>query len=132
MTDRQKYRGKHTIDDHKWYYGDLLDARDVAYIIGQSFDKGEYFSVKVVPTTVAKCIDFVDINGVDIYEGDIINILRYDTYASEQAERYESFYVLETKHGFLAKLTKGNYNRVEVVGNRWDNPELLEMCKEVI
>lgn len=127
-----KYRGKQTINDHRWYYGDVIYHMHAAYIIGQSFDKGEYFSVEVVPETVTKCIDYVDINGVDIYEGDIINILRYDTYASEQAEQYEAFYVLETKHGFLSKLTKGNYNRVEVVGNKWDDPELLELCKGVI
>ena len=127
-----KYKGKCTINGHKWYYGDLLDARDVAYIIGQSFYKGEYFSVKVVPTTVVKCIDYVDVNDVDIYEGDIIKMQGYSTYASEQDEEYEAYYVLETKHGFLAKLTKSCVSRVEVVGNKWDNPELLEICKEVI
>lgn len=127
-----KYRGKQTINDHRWYYGDVIYHIHDAYIIGQSFDKGEYFSIKVVPVTVTKCIDYVDVNGVDIYEGDIIKIQKYDTYASEQDEVYEEFYALETKHDFLVKLTKGNYNRVEVVGNKWDNPELLEMCKEVI
>lgn len=130
-----KYRGKHTINDHRWYCGEVIYHIHDAYIIGPSFDKGEYFSVKVIPTTVAKCIDYVDVNGVDIYEGDIINILQYDTYASEQSEQseqYEAFYAVETKHGFLAKLTKSNYSRVEVVGNKWDNPELLELCKEVI
>lgn len=127
-----KYRGKQHIDGNHWYYGDVIYHNQTAYIIGQSFDKGEYFSIKVIPETVTKCIDFVDVNGDDIYEGDIITILKYDTYASEQAEQYEAFYALETKHGFLSKLTKGHYNRVEVVGNKWDNPELLELCKNVI
>lgn len=127
-----KYRGKQTINDHRWYYGDVIYDMNDAYIIGQSFDKGEYFCVKVVPETVTKCIDYVDVNGDDIYEGDIIHILKYDTYASEQAEQYEAFFALETKHGFLSELTKGHYSRVEVVGNKWDNPELLELCKEVI
>lgn len=127
-----KYRGKCAINDHRWYYGDVIYHMDTAYIIGQSFDEGEYFSVKVVPTTVCKCIDYVDINGVDIYEGDIINIQGYDTYAFEQNKELEAFYALETKHGFLAKLTKSNCSRVEVVGNKWDNTEILELCKEVI
>lgn len=127
-----KYRGKQTIDDHRWYYGDVIYHMHDAYIIGPSFDKGEYESIKVVPTTVVKCIDYVDVNGVDIYEGDIIKIQGYDTYASEQSKEYEAFYALETKHGFLAKLTKSNCNRVEVVGNKWDNPYLLERCVEVI
>lgn len=127
-----KYRGKHTINDHRWYCGEVIYTKDAAYIIGPSFDKGEYKSIKVVPTTVTKCFDYADINDIDIYEGDIIKILGYDTYASEQSKVYEAFYVLETKHGFLAKLTKGRYNRVEVVGNKWDNPYLLELCEEIL
>lgn len=127
-----KYRGKQIINDHSWYYGDVIYHMHAAYIIGQSFDKGEYTSIKVVPTTVCRCIDYVDIDGVDIYEGDIISIQGYDTYAFEQNKEYEAFYVVETKHGFLAKLTKSNCSRVEVVGNKWDNPYLLELCEEVI
>lgn len=127
-----KYKGKHAIDDYRWSYGDIIYHNHNAYIIGQSFVEGEYSCVKVVPTTVAKCIDYTDVNGVDIYEGDIINVQGYGTYASEQDERYEAYYALETKHGFLAKLTKSRFSRVEVVGNKWDNPELLELCKEVI
>lgn len=127
-----KYRGKQTINGHYWYYGDVVYDIDAAYIIGQSFGEGEYFCVKVVPETVTKCIDYVDVNGVDIYEGDIIKIQGYDTYASEQAEGYEAYYALETKHGFMCKLTKSRFSGVEVVGNKWDNPYLLEMCEEVI
>lgn len=118
-----KYRGKQTINDHRWYYGDVIYDMDAAYIITKSIDKGEYFCVKVVPETVTKCTDYVDINGVDIYEGDIINIRRYDTYASKQDEK--ASYALETKHGLLCELTKSKCNTIEVVGNKWDNKELL-------
>ena len=127
-----KYRGKQHIDSQRWYYGDIIYHNQTAYIIGQSFDKGEYFCVKVIPETVTKCIDYVDIKDVDIYEGDIIKIQGYDTYAFEQNKKYEAFYVLETKRGLLARLTKSNCNTIEVVGNKWDNPHLLELCKEVI
>lgn len=125
-----KYRGKQTINDHRWYYGDVIYHMDAAYIIGQSFDRGEYFCVKVVLETVTKCIDYVDVNGDDIYEGDIITILNYDGYPSKS--KHEEFYVLETKRGFLNQLRQSRFSRVEVVGNKWDNPELLELCKGVI
>lgn len=127
-----KYKGKHAINDHRWYYGDVIYHMHAAYIVGQSFDEGEYFSIEVVPTTVVKCIDYADVNGIDIYEGDIINVRRYDAYPSKSDEECEEFYALETKLGFMCKLTKSRFSRVEVVGNKWDNPELLELCKEVI
>lgn len=125
-----KYRAKQIIDDHYWYYGDLIRIRNDAYIITQSVYRGEYFSVKVVPETVTECIDYADVNGVDIYKGDIIKILHYDGYPSKS--EHEEFYVLTTKRGFLNQLRKSRFSSVEVVGNKWDNPYLLERCKGVI
>lgn len=121
-----KYRGKQKINDHYWYCGDLLDARGVTYIV-ESIDKGEYHSIKVVPETVTQCLDYVDINGVDIYVGDIIKILKSDIYSYKQDEEV---YEVETKKGFLYRLTKYKYNTIEVIGNKWDNPHVLEMCKK--
>ena len=127
-----KYRGKQTIDDHYWYYGDLIYANRAAYIIMQSkmqSNKGKYYSIKVVPGTVARCIDYVDVNGVDIYEGDIIKIRGFDAHWSEQNEE---FYEVETRNGFLSKLTECKRSIIEVVGNKWDNPHVLEMCKKKV
>ena len=120
-----KYRGKQRIDSHYWYYGDLIYINRAAYIIMQ-IDKGEYCSIEVVPETVTKCIDFVDVNGIDIYEGDIIKIRGFNGHLSEQDEK---IYVLETKNGFLSKLTKCKRSVIEVIGNKWDNPYLMEMKK---
>ena len=117
------YRGKQRVDDYRWYYGDLICIRDDAYIITQS-DKGECYSTKVAPETVTECIDYVDIRGDDIYKGDIIKIQKSDIYSCEQDEE---IYVLETKKGFLYRLTKRKFNTIEVIGNIWDNPQLLEV-----
>ena len=123
-----KYRGKQKIGDHYWYCGDLIYIHHDAYIIMPS-DNGEYFSIKVVPETITKCIDYVDIRGVDVYVGDIVKIRGYDIRWSEQNEEV---YVVETKNGFLARLTKCKRNIIEVLGNKWDNPHVIEMCKKEV
>lgn len=122
-----KYRGKQKIDGHDWYYGDLIYVNRAAYIIRQSMDKKKYCSIKVVPVTVERCIDYVDVNGVDIYEGDIIKIRKFDVHSSEQDEEICE---VETGYNFLLKLTECKYSIIEVVGNKWDNPHVLEMCKK--
>ena len=122
-----KYRGKCTINGHRWYYGDLIYTRDAAYIIMQSTNKKKYYSIKVVPLTVAECVDCVDIRGVDIYEGDIIKIRKSDAHSSKQDEEICE---VESRYDFLYKLTKYECNTIEVLGNKWDNPQLLELCKK--
>ena len=124
-----KYRGKQRIDDHYWYYGDLIYVNRAAYIIRQSMDKKKYCSIKVVPVTVERCIDYADVNGVDIYEGDIIKIRKFDVRSSEQDEEICE---VETRNNFLLKLTEYKYNTIEVIGNKWDNPHVLEMCKKEV
>lgn len=124
-----KYRGKQKIGDHYWYYGDLIYVNRAAYIIMQSIDKGEYYSIKVVPVTVERCVDYVDVNGVDIYEGDIIKIRKFDVHSSEQDEEICE---VETLNNFLSKLTECKSSIIEVVGNKWDNPHVLEMCKKEV
>lgn len=123
-----KYRGKQKIGGHYWYCGDLIYIHHDAYIIMPS-DNGEYFSIKVVPETITECIDYVDIRGVDVYVGDIVKIRGYDIRWSEQNEEV---YVVETKKGFLSRLTKCKRNIIEVIGNKWDNPYVLEMCKKEV
>lgn len=120
------YRGKQRVDDYRWYYGDLICIRNDAYIITQS-DKGECYSTKVAPETITKSIDYVDVNNVDVFVGDIIKIRKSDIYSCEQDEEV---YVVETKKGFLSRLTKRKFNTIEVIGNIWDNPHVLEMCKK--
>ena len=39
-----KYKGKQTIEDHRWYYGDIIYHKRAPYIIGQSFGEGEYLA----------------------------------------------------------------------------------------
>ena len=66
-----------------------------------------------------------DRNGVEIYEGDIIKSL-----ASGEHDRWARISVVEFKAGgyqpLFAPKTWGEKNYHEVIGNIYENPELME------
>lgn len=120
----------------KEFYGLTFDpfvARTLKpYISGSSFFGG-YF---VNPETVGQFTGHTDKNGVKIFEGDIIDMTGEEWDAAGPAGRNSPICAVE-----FDKFTGGfnpfaNYDcdcgvyidagGCEVIGNRWDNPELLE------
>ena len=61
-----KFRGKDK--KGKWYFGDLSRNEDSFFITST----GLSLSKQVDPQTIGQLTDLQDINGLDIYEGDII------------------------------------------------------------
>lgn len=139
------YRGKR-IDNSEWVYGYLLETGDKAFIVvdcekvsndGEETDLFATEWYEVDPKTVSQhCCE-------GIYEGDYLQISAYPG---------ENYYVEICKndnpphnwiYGYIKKpeskvsgISNGIYQNlddleelgtVEVVGNRWDNPELLEV-----
>lgn len=69
MNREIKFRGKR-LDNGEWVYGDLLHLVDGVYI---SNDNGNNMA-QVDPNTVCQFTGYVDKNGKEIYEGDVIHI----------------------------------------------------------
>lgn len=117
-----KFRAQ-DIASNKWLFGDLRHHKDNVCIFDQGGTKGE----QVKRETVGQFTGLRDINGKDIYEGDILDV----SYADE-----ESYLEVRFVRGVFAFLWNGDlddefpcnaptHEWAKVIGNIYDNPELL-------
>lgn len=120
-----------------WYYQLKRSEKIVHYIVENPLPKlvgvKEY---EVYPTTVGQFTGLLDKNGKKIFEGDIVN----HGYENDYGEFYDHYkviysntntcFVLEAIYPCnpIKRLTKNNVKsqHTEVIGNIYDNPELLE------
>ena len=126
-----KFRGK-SIDGKEWLYGDLVSSVDKKRFAILVNDKESYDECEVAPKTVGQFSGLYDCNGKKIYEGDI---LKWDKDGLLYVVKFWDgmFYasVKECNDGMfggfpLHALTKHDYRKCEIVGNMYDNPELLK------
>ncbi len=114
-----------------WYYGSLIlrnssDGEACAEIVAE--DKGYYQFVD--PETVGQATGTLDVNGKMIYEGDVVRY-RLSDWRHKKNVRYVNAVVAwdEPEAGWgLAGFFKPEFwsPRLEVIGNVFDNPELVE------
>ncbi len=122
------FRGKE-FDTSKWVIG-YLDAAappDYAYII-----TGDEKTCRVDPETVGEYTGFTDKNGKMIFEGDIVNYFGKDFLNSLVTFDKGSFW-FEFLSEYTRKIRNQNRDLIfsnvsvcgEVIGNKYDNPEML-------
>jgi len=118
-----KFRAQ-DVASNKWLYGDLRHHKDDVCIFEQGGTKGE----QVKRDTVGQFTGLRDINGKDIYEGDILDV----NYADE-----ESYLEVRFVRGVFAFLWDGDlddefpcnaptHEWAKVIGNIHDDPKLLK------
>lgn len=93
------------------------------------------FAYEVDPKTVGQSTGLKDKNGVEIFEGDILvnqyGNVGYVAYLQQEA----GFVVVKKKNDYrLGHRTTGESydvsNNHEIIGNFWENPNLLEQANE--
>lgn len=145
MQDRFKFRGKR-IDNNHWYYGSYLylhnppkydwngtkheSKEDFHFIIDE-----KDVNYGVYPETVGQCTGIKDKNGKLIYNGDILKFKiledfgafgtkeKYIEIIAPVIYEYGGFFIEQAENSiFLGQLPM---SEIEVIGNIYENPELL-------
>lgn len=133
MQDRYLYRAKR-IDNGEWVEGNLItDEQDekkcfIGYVFGTNDDgtQHDYDVVSVDTSTICQCTGLKDKNGKLIWENDVVTgwfdgkcITGYIMYGSN------AIFFIERK-GLYGIHLDNSEDWLEVIGNIFDNPELLE------
>ena len=134
------FRGKSkSINKGEWMYGSFIEDTDLNACCIR--DKSLVYEL-VDRETIGQFTGLIDKNGKKIFEGDIIRAITLDTGSEEIAvvcfgnfidenngDEYIGFYIefdgIKTTATQLAM--KECKNRIEIIGNIFDNPELLEV-----
>ena len=145
MNDRLKFRG---MNKGKWYYGGYfkhlpytpqpirdseVPEKDYKHLIIQDgfSDWGlprNMICIEIEPETIGQCTGLRDKNGKLIYEGDIIR--QPDGCIGVIVWQGVSYWV-ESPGSHARDLEHSPYyESVEVIGNVYENPELLEAKNE--
>lgn len=133
MNNRYLYRAKR-IDNDEWTYGYLYGIWERKYILwGMTNNVPDM--TEVDPSTVCQCTGLRDEDGKKIFEGDIVGYIDCTSTENGYSEHYcrgqvvwdeetASFQVTE-------RLSAESYEVLDrgcnVLGNIFDNPELLEV-----
>ena len=131
-----KFRGKPTknnasyFEEKEFVYGSLVIANDKHYILLDVLDNikrddYEVYMIEVIAETVGQYTELKDKNGKEIYEGDIVYIAAEDERGIIRWDNETARYVV-IYDNIITDFDNWYGEDLEVIGNIYDNPELLE------
>ncbi len=130
------FRGKRK-ENGEWVYGNyaVTDNNEKQHFIFQN----KAFEFEVDPETVGQYTGITDDNEKKIFEGDILGVTNDDPDYDYITKVYLNCNTLcvdvqgqdydYTSIGFATEIWDDECDQVEIIGNIYDNPELLEVQK---
>ena len=118
------FRGK-TVCDGDWVYGGITwnPSRKKFFI------HTDWEEAKVIPETIGQYTGLTDKNGTKIFEGDILHAAQ-GNFVVRWSESICSF-VAGEKERMRPCMNSGTVKCYEVIGNIYDNPELIEEAEKI-
>lgn len=127
-------------DTDAWIEGNYLNDEEIAYISGFIYNNTIFgfekipFKCQVIPETVSQFTGLYDKNGVRIWENDIVIIGGNKSFptmieffsGSLQCVRKYTNKGRENEYSYLHRLEYDNPNQYEIIGNVFDNSDLLK------
>ena len=122
---RYEFRGKH-IYTQEWYFGCLLECEGNTVIRDKvRHEELGYLTHLVIPETTGQFTGLADKNGVKIYDRDIIK-RENEIITVLWNNKYACFTLHCDNWSCLGFFYEDlDVDKVEVIGNTYDNPELL-------
>lgn len=130
MEDRYLFKAKFD-DSDRWVKGQLVEVNDTYLIIPNHASKilAGWFStsniIEVKKDTICRCTGREDINGKLIWENDIVKINNSKVNTLITFRDFEIICTIPNEKYYKHRLEYDN--EYEVIGNIFDNPELLEV-----
>ena len=132
-----KFRGKFLDDTSEWLYGNYVYIEDDVFHHKIADKSGLLLDIDI--NTIGQYTGLKDKNGKEIYEGDIVKVKLYkgeeEKYFIGKVEYFGSNFIVDADNnseyhvydldGFGIDY-RYNLEDCEVIGNIYDNPELLE------
>lgn len=130
------------LDNGEWVEGNLVQSEDVdddfkviiiplkeswMYTEEYSNDIGFEGWYKVDQTTLCQYTGLVDKNGKRIWENDIVRNEEGDIGVVQWFEEHAAFMIWNKTKNCVCYLAENDFSKIEIVGNEFYNPELLEV-----